>query len=110
MHLTINENFLGTSCSQSNYNSYHRLENENRQLREIVNQLRTARKTTQESADIALADRQSYLETIEHQKKELLTLREKLTDYNSLSEKNPQLLEEVDIIEFILVISYRLRY
>lgn len=90
---------------QAQLNLFCRLETENRQLREVVTQLRNAHKSTQESADIALADRQSYFDTIEQQRKELQVLREKLTNYNSLSEENPQLLQEV-CIDFFFLLKY----
>jgi outer membrane protein TolC len=75
---------------------FDRIEAENRQLHQIVSQLRTARRTTQENAETAFADRQSSRETIEQQRKELNDLREKLKNYHIITEENTHLLETVD--------------
>jgi cell shape-determining protein MreC len=72
------------------------METENRQLHQVVSQLRAARRTTQENADTALADRQSSQEIIEQQRKELQELRDKLNTFHLLSQENTQLRETVD--------------
>lgn len=75
-----------------------RLETENRQLNQIVSQLRNARKTSQESADTALADKQTFIQTIENQKKELINLRDKLSNYDIIVEEHTQFRNEVIIV------------
>jgi hypothetical protein len=57
--------------------------------------LRSARRTTQENADTALADRQTYLDTIEQQRKELSVLRERTAEHQTLLQDNTQLSDEV---------------
>lgn len=52
-----------------------RLETEGRQLHQVIAQLRQARRSNQESADTAQADRESYQSTIASQQRELDTLR-----------------------------------
>ena len=92
------ENLSGTSfpstcCDMTS--GIHRIEAENRQLHQIVSQLRTARRTTQENVDTALADQQSSRETIEQQRRELNDLREKLKNYHTVTEENSRLLATV---------------
>jgi hypothetical protein len=73
-----------------------RLETDNRQLHQVVSQLRNARRTTQESADTALADRQTYLDTIEQLRRELSVLRERTLDQQANLQEKTQLAAEVE--------------
>ena len=79
------------------------MDTENRQLNQIITQLRNARKTSQENADTALADKQTYIETIEQQKRELINLKEKFVNYDNIIQEHSQLINEVIIINFIII-------
>jgi hypothetical protein len=57
-----------------------RLEDENRQLHLVISQLRSARRTSQETVDLALADKQNYILTIQQQETQIETLNQRLND------------------------------
>jgi hypothetical protein len=74
------------------------VETESRQLHQVITQLRQARRSNQEHADTAIADRDSQQHIVDTQLNELTALRVLKTKYNSSETKNDSITAELDML------------
>ena len=75
-----------------------RLETESRQLHQVIAQLRQARRSNQENAESAIADRESQQNIIDQQTKELTILRELKAKYSASESKSDAMSSELEML------------
>jgi hypothetical protein len=76
-----------------------RMETESRQLHQVISQLRQARRSNQENADTAIADRESQQNIIDLQLQELIELRVIKMKYHSSESEGNSIRAKLDMLQ-----------